>query len=390
MSTIFTNNGRVTVVRPSYVKDFACDGQKCDAKCCRGWHILIDQPTVARWRKIKNKKLRREILAHFPLNAQGVHEVKMEQESCPMLGEDKLCFLQKTFGADYLSEVCRSYPRCLTLGGTFLMEGMSLTCPLVAKLALTRGPLHVVCESVPKGELQGIRCTDGRALPAGFAEDALRVCAALLEDTRRPLDARLALVGFYAETLEDLLAAGGTDALEAGEVFLHAPEVDALLSSLSFDAAGFLETMRPLVEIIEGIPEERKQELLGDGGGETYLAWRAAAEAQMFAPYGQLFSNALVNSLFNEGFPIGSLRSMLEDYRILVLKWKFTELFLLARTAGAEKIGGGDILSLVAEAEQYTLHRDSWNDVVVELVRGAASTPLAAWLPRLLDVKGEE
>ena len=86
--------------QPCYVGKFKCDGSKCDARCCKGWNIFIDEKTYKQYSRIKPKAAAEEILSHMTFNDERKeYLVTMdERKFCPFLTENNLCRLQRTYG----------------------------------------------------------------------------------------------------------------------------------------------------------------------------------------------------------------------------------------------------------------------------------------------------
>lgn len=52
-------NEQTIILQPEYVKTFQCDGNKCNAKCCKDdWRIDIDIETYKKYQRIKNRLFR--------------------------------------------------------------------------------------------------------------------------------------------------------------------------------------------------------------------------------------------------------------------------------------------------------------------------------------------
>ena len=52
-------------LQPEYVSKFKCDGQSCEAHCCRGWRISIDKKTYKKYANIKPKFEAEKITQHI-------------------------------------------------------------------------------------------------------------------------------------------------------------------------------------------------------------------------------------------------------------------------------------------------------------------------------------
>ena len=125
-------------LEPEYVENFKCNGQLCNARCCRGFQVDIDRQTHMKYRTIKNQPLRTKILDSLYWNGDSqTYRMNLNNDStCPMLCDDSLCLIQKNFGENFLSDICAEFPRRVYVVGDFAMRSMSLTCPIATKFAL--------------------------------------------------------------------------------------------------------------------------------------------------------------------------------------------------------------------------------------------------------------
>ena len=137
-SKAFMNN-KIVILQPKYAADFQCDGSKCNAKCCRNsWRIDIDMEAYKKYQRIKNPAMRKHILSSIqPSTVKTGFQIKFNEEgACPLLCEDNLCYIQRNFGADALSDVCQYYPRGVRYIGDCQVRILSMTCPVAAEEAL--------------------------------------------------------------------------------------------------------------------------------------------------------------------------------------------------------------------------------------------------------------
>ena len=124
------------VYRPTYFKEFKCDGLACGSRCCRDWRILLDRETREKYLRLPAAD-REEIFQHVDETAQAF---KMQRSGeCPFLDENFLCKLQLKYGEEFLTAVCQSFPRVTyKLGAEIFSQAMTLTCPVAAILILLR------------------------------------------------------------------------------------------------------------------------------------------------------------------------------------------------------------------------------------------------------------
>ena len=124
------------IFRPTYVKDFKCDGRACGSRCCRDWRILLDGDTREKFLRLPPAE-REKIFSHVDEDTQAFR--MKSSGACPFLDENFLCRLQLEHGEDFLTNVCQSFPRVTyKIGEEIFLQSMTLTCPVAAILILLR------------------------------------------------------------------------------------------------------------------------------------------------------------------------------------------------------------------------------------------------------------
>lgn len=246
------------LLKPNYLDEFKCDGSMCNALCCRSaWNIFVDAATYKKYSALPHAE---KILRHLRRDSDKFCIVA-EKNSCPFLGADNLCRLQKTHGEDYLSQVCASYPRIITRFENFLEVALSPTCPVAAELIFSRESLRFeIVEASEKflrlGEGHILRGIPNELAPLIF--DVQLAMASILQTRRLTIDQRLIVLGFFLDRIEELLYGGKLDcaalqrlaAVYASEKFL-AEDVPFMLSSVRFNAAAHEKFMREVFAALE-------------------------------------------------------------------------------------------------------------------------------------------
>ena len=107
----------------NYYDEFACTGPVCEDSCCKHWEIDLTKREYLNYKKMEcGQELKAVIDSAFKRKKDGSEyryarmELK-EDGSCPFLGEDRLCMLQKEKGESALTAVCSSFPRKWTQAG---------------------------------------------------------------------------------------------------------------------------------------------------------------------------------------------------------------------------------------------------------------------------------
>jgi hypothetical protein len=117
-----TNQGIATLdhqseSQPTYAGLFRCIGPACEDTCCGDWDIPVDKITYQAYRTFPAEKLG-SLVAHFvsecvdsPHDSLYASIRRKQDGSCPFFGADRLCGIQKEYGAKLLTSTCSLYPR---------------------------------------------------------------------------------------------------------------------------------------------------------------------------------------------------------------------------------------------------------------------------------------
>lgn len=120
---------------PNYYKEFYCIAGQCEATCCAGWQIAADRKSLARYRREKGafgKRLRHSINWWTGTFRQS------GEKRCAFLNEKNLCDIYAVLGEKALCRTCQRYPRHIEQFENVREITLSLSCPRVAEILLTR------------------------------------------------------------------------------------------------------------------------------------------------------------------------------------------------------------------------------------------------------------
>ena len=126
----------MVVTQPDYYDSFACIAGDCPDSCCIGWQVIPDKEHLEFYQQLQTplgEQIRRGIV-----NIDGEPTFALCNGRCCMLRDDGLCKIQYALGEDALSHVCGFYPRFVTELGLIREQGLSISCPEVARIILTR------------------------------------------------------------------------------------------------------------------------------------------------------------------------------------------------------------------------------------------------------------
>lgn len=124
------------IVEPDYYQQFHCAAGACPDTCCAAWEVVIDPETLQFYRSIPDTFGKR--VRHALHRADGEWLFRTENGRCPLLTADGLCSIQLRYGHERLCTTCREYPKFVSEFGLLQERGVSLSCPEVCRMLLTR------------------------------------------------------------------------------------------------------------------------------------------------------------------------------------------------------------------------------------------------------------
>lgn len=125
------------IKQPKFFKSFHCIGGSCPVSCCHRWRIDYQNDEVE---KLKNAEcsdsLKKIINESFEPYLQGDKMmIKLtDKKKCPFHNEEGLCAIQKELGEEYLSLVCKNYPRNAMFFGDYVLRSCTISCPHVLSM----------------------------------------------------------------------------------------------------------------------------------------------------------------------------------------------------------------------------------------------------------------
>ncbi len=364
--------------QPEYVSRFKCDGSKCNARCCKGWIVIIDEATYKQYSQIKPASKAEEILSHIKFDSErGRYIITFKEDCCPFLTKNNLCSLQLEYGENFLSQTCAIYPRTTHNFGKFFERALTLTCPVAAEMVLfAHEPMKFEFVEVPeKIHSNGGKIDIPIKMPISnlAAELMLEIQVALisiLQERTLTIDQRLIVLCFFVDKLEEIYSRS-MDADEQRKLIVTyeskkflAEQVPLMIQSVSFDAEKFIKLMidvvDPAIKIFNTKDGHRfigaYLTLLGikpDKNGQILLKeiianYERLAEARrkFLAEYSTFLENYFVNELFLNLYPWKGHHRPSRSLSVLLIIYKVFELFVFAATQAGFS-GKDDLLKLV-------------------------------------------
>lgn len=376
--------------RPRYMQTFACVGAACEEHCCQGWRVFLDRTTYKRYQEIRLDSLRDRLQKHVkkvdaPERSDDRYGLLglADDGVCPMLNRDsKLCDVQSSLGAEYLSRTCDTYPRTHSQRGRREEEFAHLSCPEAARLALAD---PAALDLTPTPMLEGAEQPDVED------EDVVRAHAQMLYATARTLigskelSASEALIALGLIVRKPRALWETAQPHERGPAFVAlmqrmsqpaalasmAASVRALPSSQEFHRAmlqalheGYVATMSPRPRF-KAVLDECATGLGIESGDLNGLVERLdAARRDWFDPvdaaHPWLLKNYLLNDLGRTGFPARDANSVELEYMHLAVRFALIKFYLVGVAAHRREAFGPDDYVRVIQAFSRNVEHSSW------------------------------
>jgi lysine-N-methylase len=387
---------------PTYAAAFRCIGAECEDTCCGTWGIPVDKETYRRYALFPVERLGGVVAQHVRVTPGAAETVYARIEPtaagvCPFFEADRLCGIQREYGAGMLSATCSSYPRTLNKVDGVLEGSLMLSCPEAARQVLLAERATEVEAEMSAGEFRtdNFFTVDGNRAgkpykPVGAFREVRRLLVQTVGDRTRPLWHRLVLVGVLCLRLNGV-------ADDAGAA-LVLEEYEGMVRS----AWGLveLEEMVGQPEVRLGFVIEMSVARVRDrtcGRRFTEAYWRfvegvgaAASETERFREaeerwYGPFFAvrpwvleNYLLNAMYERLFPFGRAgsertggRTVWEEYLLLLGQFCWVNGLLVGVAGQArEEFAEADVVRVVQPFAREVEHDASVGKVMVEWMRG--------------------
>ena len=120
---------------PTYYNEFSCIADKCEATCCAGWQIVIDEHSLKKYKKVTGAFEQR--IKDGVDFREGVF-YQTPDKRCAFLNEQNLCDIYTALGEDAFCETCRNYPRHIEEFENVREFTLSASCPEAARILLAQ------------------------------------------------------------------------------------------------------------------------------------------------------------------------------------------------------------------------------------------------------------
>lgn len=275
-----------------YFDDFRCKCGECRHTCCGGWRIAVGEKEYYRIIGLDcSEKLHAKIEGAFVRPKFPTKERYMLMEAdwtgrCRMLDEDGMCMLQKEYGEDAITEVCRGYPRSYKSENGLKNACCSGSCEGVVELLLRKAPLTFRPESAE-------RLAAGRQIAPEISNTAEYDVVGIFDDVVADLqDRSIPLV----ERIEKIFRKSGVDPANHG------------IRRKVMEQGAYNTILPILQEFCEEAPsfstyvEEGEQRYSAENFDEKFGEDMRAFE-EHFPDWSCYFENIMCNNMLYSSFP---------------------------------------------------------------------------------------
>lgn len=375
---------------PDYYEDFHCIGAECEETCCAHWHISFERALYERLLDHPHPVLGPMFQAHIQRNGgdnatdERFATMRLRPEgSCPFHDPDQLCLIQKTLGADWLPNVCATYPRIVTEMDGAPEASLTVSCPEAARVVLARRQPIEFRQIADDARLIGIphrhvNRGDGPLSP--WVGDIRQLCLRILQSRPIPLDARLQLLAEFTLAAEQLVASGNEaqfPALMTGVAQHLDGETKALDAFLAYPANTRLKLQilaAALIHLLSlgnhrhfgifvgGAMESLGQtsnpnDILLDDFERNYNAAYRASGRDFLDHHAHLLENYLVNLAFTGLFPFGGGGSqMFSSCCSLIINFSLIKLVLVGLAAHPAGVGEKEAIAVIQSFSRWADH----------------------------------
>ncbi len=343
--------------QPEYVSRFQCNGEICPENCCKkNWRITIDEKTYNKYLKLEEQNPELEITRHIAKLENGYKLIFGEKNCCPFLTENGWCSIQKRYGEEFLSEICRTFPRIIWNFYDGYECTLSLTCPLAMEMILfSDEPLKFEKIEIPESVHNKFDKLNVNSNAAAIPfEDIIQVqetSIRILQERALTIDKRLLMLGLYFDKLEEIFNGNGFNELEKVDAFYRdskflTEQAAQISPALNFNAAEHIRIMFGILEILYGAgnntglterlfigaitkalkiePDENNQISL-TATAQNYLALDEQRQ-NFINKFSTIFENYLVNEFFYCIYPFNFNFNINLNYGMFLTIYKMLEL----------------------------------------------------------------
>lgn len=381
----------MSIIQLRYVKNFICDGNECNAKCCKKWNITIDENTYKKYQRIKNQSVRDKVLSSMKKinDSNGYMIILNENGECPLICKDKLCFIQRNLGPAALSMTCQTYPRKLLMLEECQLRSLSMTCPIAADIALfSDNGLAMEVHHLGNEHNNGWKILlqneqKKKGIDATLVETTIIASISILQNPAFSREERFILLGLFLDKADDLKTSEN-----AAEQILNL--------AIIYQSESFISEARTILSLFHFLVDDNKKfmhELLSmiaannqigalntllkqaEDYTEDYDKWQVSLENE----YGRAMDNYWLHEFFYSGYPFCLEGNFIHNYFVFLLSYKVWEIVLYGYLHVLDRMmTKEEFIKLVGTYSKIMDHRKNFLPVIEKKATECESEPIKA------------
>ncbi len=187
-------------IKPNYFSKFKCIADQCEATCCAGWQIVIDEEALVRYRK--EQSVYGEVLRTRVDWEEGVFK-QDAYKRCAFLNTDNLCDMYNHLGEQSLCMTCTNYPRHIEEFENIREITLAISCPEAARIILGQTEPVTFKEEEIEGEEEAFEDFDPFFF--SYLEDGRNIALKILQNREWDISVRYALIKSFAEEMQEII-----------------------------------------------------------------------------------------------------------------------------------------------------------------------------------------
>lgn len=333
-------------IQPDYVKDFKCDGKFCNARCCRDWQIVVDEKTYDKFLQL-DEYARQKIISsikwmHDPTEDVDVMTIKLRDNGhCTFLTDYCLCSLQKSYGEDFLTAICQSYPRVTyKLDDKIFLQSMTLTCPVAAQMILlSEEPIKFL-------EVDTVTA---------------RAILTLNENAPRNVENFLKLQADAIKILQDRTLAINQRLKKFYELF-----GGKISNDVKFDLERHSLT---IVDIFNKMYKAKMSDSKKADLSRSYTICRETILTPIYENFSYIFENYLVNEFFMRCYPHACRGGELHNCKVFITGYRLLEFALVLAVISKSRLTLEDTANLIVSVNDMIDHTHGSMETIIDFAK---------------------
>ena len=388
---------------PDFYSQFQCKGGDCRYTCCQDWKIPVSKNEYHKLRNIRiqdDKKMQDTIRNLFHRTKGGsdlqyADLVLDNQRICPLLSEEGLCSLQSQCGFNFLPDICKSFPRQLTVKPA-KEAGLSTACEKVVELLLNRTESLKFQMTEAEKLIYALIVVPENPL-CEYYSDIRTLCIWILQNQEYPFGDRMILLGLALKDLAELEAAKAVDQVPLWFVkwqqlpqdqsqkealakiqpnysmlVPNSAQITFMVQSTHSSYKNMMDQVFSNLGIEMQISEEGK--IIIHSNIDTYREALAHFE-ETFPQHELIWENIMVHLFFTYGYPFSETGVIWDSYRNFCSLYSLLKFTCIGYMADKDSLQ--DLEYGITEFSRNTIHNTVLKRKIFDLLKWFSSDSLA-------------